>query len=82
MPYQVTDQDILGRKRSTCKDTEAFRNMVHVNNKGGRALRDRKVREQTGDAIGCVDLRTTIHYHSMLRTLNLTVQSQDDRGTV
>lgn len=31
----MTDQDILGRKRSTCKDTEAFRNMVHVNNKGG-----------------------------------------------
>lgn len=30
----MTDQDILGRKRSTCKDPEAFRNMVHVNNKG------------------------------------------------
>lgn len=73
----MTDPDILGRKRSTCKDTEAFRNMVHVNNKGGSALRDRKVREQTGDAIGCVDLRTTIHYHSMLRTLNLTVQSRE-----
>lgn len=73
----MTDQDILGRKRSTCKDTEAFRNMVHVNNKGGRALQGRKVREQTGDAIGCVDLRTTIHYLSMLRTLSLTVQSRE-----
>lgn len=54
----MTDPDISGRKRSTCKDTEACRNMVHVNNKGRSALWDREVREQTGDAIRCVDLRT------------------------
>lgn len=58
--------------------------MVHVNNKGGSASWDREVREQTGDAIRCVDVRTrcTMYYHPMLRILNLTLKAvrhcQDD----